>query len=205
MTSRTTHGLLVVLVVVTMGSLWHTRSVEHEKRRLAAAYEHTQQMASELERERLRLNEDLLGARQTIDGQSGDLKSLRAELADLTQRLDETKMQLASLQRDHEAMRQHETTLRSQLDAVMTEKQQLQGRLSSLRELKLAMREVKRTMRREQWAAWMARVARLKTRQASEDEHRLAMGNRGYVVRDGIPMLGSAVRLHVHVLEPESP
>ena len=39
--------------------------------------------------------------------------------------------------------------------------------------------------------------------QRAEDERRLAAGNRGYLVRDGVTTLRSATKLQVRVLDPQ--
>ena len=200
MATRTNRVILLVLVVLAVGSFWRAISVEQEKRRIAGSYQQAQEMVQQLEDERAHLNDELVNARQTLEGQAGNITNLQQELQNVQEKLDQTVAELSSLQRDHELVRQQNSSLASQLSSVMTEKQQLEAKLSSLKELRLAIRDVKRQMWNERWAAWRARVDAFKR----EDQERLASGNHGYIVRQGVPTLGSSQKLQVHVLEPQT-
>ena len=85
------------------------------------------------------------------------------------------------------------------LTAAEQEKQQLEAKLSSLKDLKLAIKDVKQKVWSERWAAWRARAQA----QQVADEERLAAGNHGFVVREGASTLVAPSRLQVRVLEPE--
>ena len=191
--------ILIVLGVLLLASLWRTGSTERQKRRLADAYRQAQQQLQQLEAERAHLNGELVQAHQTIEEQAGNVSGLQQELKSLQERLDETTTGLASLQHEHEALRERNDSLTEQLSAVTDENQQLEAKLSSLKELKLAIRDVKHKMWNERWAAWRARIEALK----AADQEQLAMGNHGYVVRNGISTLGSSEKLQVHVLQPQ--
>ena len=192
--------VLVVVAVIVLASLWRTLSLETQKRRINAAYQQAQQAITDLQQERAQLSAELGSAQQTIEGQAGDLTGLQSELQRVKEQLDRNIAELSSLQQQHEQLRQHDVSLSTQLSSIVAEKAQLEAKLSSIQELKLAIREVKRQMWSEQWAAWRAHVQALK----EEDERQLASGNRGYLVREGLPTLGSSRRLHVNVLEPQS-
>ena len=192
--------VLVVVAVIVVASLWRTLSLETEKRRINTAYQEAQQAITELQQERAKLSAELGSAQETIEGQAGDLTGLQSELQRVKEQLDQNVAELTSLQQQHEQLRQHDVSLSTQLSSIMTEKAQLEAKLSSIQELRLAIREVKRTMWNERWAAWRAHVQS----QKAEDQRQLAAGNRGYLVHDGLPTLGSSRRLHVNVLEPQS-
>ena len=200
MATRTNQLIGLVLVALVVGSLWRAVSVEQDKRRIAESYQQAQEMVKQLEDERSHLNDELVNARQTVEGQAGNITNLQQELQGVQEKLDQTVVELASLQRDHALLRQQNASLSSQLGSVMTEKQQLEAKLSSLKELRVAIRDVKRRMWNERWVAWRARIETLKR----EDEERLASGNRGYIVRQGVSTLGSGQKLQVHVLEPQT-
>ena len=192
--------ILIVVAVIVVASLWRTLSLEGQKRRLATSYEQAQQVLTELQAERAQLSTELEGAKQTIEGQATDLSGLEEELARVKEQLDQNLSELTALQQSHEQLRAHDTSLATQLDSVMTEKAQLEATLSSLKELRLAIRDVHRKIWTERWAAWRARAEA----QREEDLRELAAGNRGFLVREGLPTLGSGRRLHVNVLEPQS-
>lgn len=197
---KTQVTLFLLLVILTVGSLWRTVSVEREKRRVAGAYAEAQRLVEQLSEERTHLTEELSSARETVEGQADELASRQQELAAVQERLDHMVMELASLKQEHEQLRDQQASLTSQLDSILVEKQQLEAKLSDLKQLRLAMRDVKRKIWHERWAAWLARVEALKT----EDQEQLASGNRGYVMREGSSTLTSSPRLHVHVLEPQA-
>ena len=200
MTFRRGRIVLALLAVLLVASLWRTVSVEREKQRLAQAYQEAQQVAKQLSDEYTHLSSELGEARKTVEAQTTDLSSLRQELKSVQDRLNTTVEEIAALQREHEQLRHENVSLTTKLSSVMLEKQRLEMRLSSLHELKLAIRDVRSKVSAERWAAWRTHIQARK----QKDQERLAMGNRGYVVRSGRSTLGVSPRLHVHVLEPQA-
>ena len=201
MAERRGRIVLVILAVVTALSLLRTVSVDQQKRRLSNEYRQAQQAIQNLSKERAHLSDELTGAKGTIEGQAGQLSNLQHELDDVQARLDKTVNEIATLQQEHEQLRAQNTTLSTQLSSAIAERQQLEYKLSSLKELRLAIRDVKRKIWQERWAAWYVHVEA----QKHVDEERLASGNRGYLVRDGKSTLASSTstKLQVHVLEPQ--
>ena len=200
MAMQRSHVVLGGLAVVVAVSLWRTVSLESQKRRMTTAYDETQQALAQLQAERAQLSAELDSAKQTIEGQSEDFSGLQNELQQVKDQLDQHIAELTSLQQSHEQLRQRDASLSAQLSSVMAEKAQFEAKLSSIQELRLAIREVQRKIWSERWAAWRARAQT----QREEDVRELAAGNRGYLVRDGLPTLGSIRPLHVNVLEPQS-
>ncbi len=193
--------VLVVLGILLAASLWRTTTAERERRQVAKTYEEAQQLVQQLTAEREQLSSELGEAKRTVEDQAGHLQGLQVELATVQERLRETGTQIASLQREHEQLTQRNTSLTAQLEQTASEKRQLEARLSSLKELRLAIREVKQKVWAERWASWRVRSQR----QRELDQAQLASGNRGYVVKQGKTTLGASPRLLVHVLEPQSP
>lgn len=192
--------VLILVAVIVVASLWRALSLEGQKRRLSASYNQAQQSLTEMQMERAQLSAELDSAKQMIEGQATDLSGLQGELARVKDELDQGLSELTALQQQHEELRAHDSSLVTQLSSVMTEKAQLEAKLSSLKELRLAIREVKREIWSDRWAAWRARARA----QQEEDQRELAAGNRGFLVHEGLPTLGSSRRLHVNVLEPQS-
>ncbi len=190
-------ALLVALAV----SSWRTFSLEGEKRRLEGSYERARAQLVRLLDEHGLLEEELTGAVDEAGITGVEVQTLRREMARLQKRLDETMVGLTALQIEREALVQENMSLAEELEIVTSEKQQLEAKFSSIKELRLALRSVKRKMRDRRWAAWRARVAAQRTK----DERLLAEGNRGFIVRDGQATLGVGTKLHVRVLEPQSP
>ena len=200
MASRRGRLLVIGFLVVAVVSVLRMASVERQKSRLAEAYHKAQELVVQLEAERDALSLQLGHAQETAQVQTTELQDAQQRLQALTEQLATSKTQLASLRQEHQALRQEHASLGSRLGAVMSEKQRLEIRFSSLKELKLAIREVKQKLSEQRWAAWRARGEQRR----AADQQQLAAGNRGYLVREGLPTLGTGVRLHVHVLEPQS-
>lgn len=196
--------ILAMLAVLSVASLWRTVSVEHDRHRLATAYTESQETVKRLSEEREHLSDQMTSASQVIEEQVGSMASLRAELARAQDRLQVASTELSQLQQEYATLRDRDTSLTAQLDEAINEKQQVEAKLSSLHELRLALRDVKRKMWQQRWAAWRARIDALTVVRREESDQVVASGNGGYVVRDGRPTLGVRPTLHVHVLEPQS-
>ena len=191
--------ILAILLTALGVSLWRTLVVERDKRQLDRAYEQSQQLVAQLTNERAHLSTELTETKHTVESQAGNISNLNLELASVQAKLDAATTQIASLQRDQEQMHQENTALTTQLSSAVAEKTALEARLSSLKELKLAIRDVRRRLWNERWADWRAYVQA----QREKDQEMLALGNRGFVVQQGRSTLGANQRLQVHVLEPE--
>ena len=169
----------------------------NEQRKLAAAYREAKASIVQLEQARAQLSDELTEVRTTAQTQAEELTSLEGQLKTLQGSLAKSEQEITRLQ-------QANLGLNDQLAAVAEEKHALEAKLSSLKELKLAIRAVKQKIHREQWEAWLAHVRSLQ----AVDQQRLASGNHGYVVQKGLSTLGaapsSANKLQVRVLEPQS-
>ncbi|MBI3087840.1 MAG: hypothetical protein HYY91_03020 [Candidatus Omnitrophica bacterium] len=172
-----------------------------DKRRLATAYEQAKVSLAQLERERTHLSQELAQAKETMTDQAEEIGSLEQELNNLQSRFDLAEQEVWRLQTEQLALREANDGISRRLAAAVQDKQALEARLSSLKELKLAMQAVRRKLRDERWQAWLARIRV----QRVHDQQQLANGNRGYVVRNGVPTLGEPTRLQVRVLDPQTP
>ena len=199
MAARRGRIVLAVLLTALVISLWRTLSVERDRRELNRAYEQSQQAVAQLTGERDHLTTELAQSKQTVESQAGSISNLNTELASVQAKLDEAATQIASLQREQGQMRGENAELATRLDAALAEKGRLEFRLSSLKELRLAIKDVRRKLWNEHWADWRAYVQARR----EKDQEMLASGNRGFVVKQGRSTLGASPRLQVHVLEPE--
>lgn len=198
--SRRGRYVVIGLAVIVVASLWRTASIEGEKHRIVTAYEGAQQAVGELQTERDELSADLEIAKSSLEASHIDISRLHNELETIQSKLDETVIELASLQRDHEALRHTNASLSGQLASVTEEKVMLEARLGDIKQLRLAIKDVKQRMHEERWARWRAKVQAAK----AEDLRQLAAGNHGFLVRNGTSTVDKSVRMHVKVLEPES-
>jgi chromosome segregation ATPase len=192
---------IVILLLVLMGlSSWRTLTSERARHRIAGDFQQAQEVIAQLQEERSTLAAELGGARQTITSHEATITSLQQELQLVSTKLDDTAIQLAALRQDHEQLQQEHQTMAGDMQALETQKVALEQRLSSLKELRLAIRDVKHHLWLQRLASWQARI----NTQNELDHQQLAAGNRGYVIRKGQSTLGATTKLQVHVLEPES-
>ncbi len=141
------------------------------------------------------LNEQMGNAQATIADQGDQLTGLSTELARIHREMD-------ALQGELQVLHASNHSLQQQLALTTQEKQALQAKLSSVKELKLALRDVRAKIWHERWHAMVAQFQRRRPTLARDDAQ-FAQGNRGFVVRDGMPTLGSVTKLQVRVLEPQ--
>ena len=172
-------------------------SSELNRRRMAGAYRQTKATLSQVEQERDRLNQELAGARHTLDDQASQLESLHTQLAQAERDVNHLRLEQARLQEAN-------TGLTEQLAATTQTKAALEAKLSSIHALRASIRE----LQRKRWQAFwreqgISRIARVQAQRAL-DQQQLTQGNRGLLVRNGLSTLGSRTTLQVRVLDPQT-
>lgn len=177
--------------VMVIGAL--AVKVQMDNRKLATSYAQIQATMERVEQERAQLSDELDKARQTLKGQADDLSSLQTRLA-------QAEKELQQLWREYAQLRETNADLGQQLGMTLEEKQALEAKLSSLKELRSAIRDVKRKIAQERWEAWLSRIRN----QRVIDQQKLAQGNKGYLVRDGASTAGSSAKLLIRVLDPQT-
>ena len=189
--------VILAIALVLLGlSVWRTMSLQSAHQKLSTSYEEARQALMSLQSERARLSQELAQAKQTVSEKTEDLSGLEQELGTVKAQLDQTLTELTGLQQEHARLQQTASTMQSRLEATETAKRQLEAKLSDIKQLKLAMRDVRRKIWSERWASWRSRA--LVSRSADRE---LAAGNRGYVVRQGVSTLGTKTQLRVQVLD----
>ena len=187
--------LMMVLGIGLAISVVLAIQTEWRRRRVAEAYTASQAIVQQLEADSARLDQELDQVRQTLESQASDMTALEAQLQHLQARLTQTEQELGTL-------RLANASLSEEKAVVTQENQAFKTKLSSIKELKTALRDLKRQMWQQRWQVWLASIERKR----AENQQRLAGGNGGYVVRDGLPTLGSSslTKLQVRVLEPQA-
>lgn len=200
-TNMSVGRILVIVLFVALGvSIWRNYQVGKQKKQVEANYTQATQQIAQLEGERSRLTEELVESKKTAEGQAQNIASLQQQLAKAQSELQDSASSLAALQKEHNALKSaHEATLQ-QLASTTAERDDLKAKFSDIKQLKLAIRDVRRKVWDQRFASWRARREAMR----NADQDLLASGNRGYVVRDGAITLVSPNRLQVHVLEPQS-
>lgn len=172
-------------------------SGELNRRRVAGAYQQAKAALSQVEQERDRLNQELAGARHTLDDQASQVESLQTQLAQAERDAGRLRLEQAHLQ-------QANASLTEQLATTTQANAALEAKLSSIQALKTAIRELQRkrwqAFWHERWDGWIARAQA----QRALDQQKLAQGNRGLLVRNGMSTVGSRTTLQVRVLDPQT-
>ncbi len=196
--------VLVFLVAGVVVSWCLTLKIERDKRKLADAVKQAKANVADLEDERMRLSQQLDEAELAMQGQSAKMTEFETQLAKLQTRLVETEQEVGRLHVEQTMILSSNSSLLQQLSISKDEQQRLEAKLSSIKELKSAIRTVRRRMRDERWQAYLAKIESHR----EEDKRRLAQGNRGFVVRNGASTLVAepkvGTKLQVRVLEPQT-
>lgn len=175
------------------------QAAELQRQEIAEQYAQASKKVEALQQEQVQLNTQLVEARQTVEGQAGKINSLEQELQDVDKHLNDTLAELAAIKREHDELVRNHASLTGEYQSIQEEKKQLEFRLSSLKELKKAMKLAKKEIWNKRLASWREYIE--KQRQADQDL--LASGNRGFLVRNGVATAKATSQLQVHVLEPQ--
>ena len=195
----TTRTILVVLTGILALGIVAVKG-EMDRRKLSMGYAEAQSTIRQLEGDWIHLNQELSDARQSVAAQTTDLTQLHTQFGELQARLTQTETEVTGLRAEYAKLQEANSSLTGELASATQQRDALQAKLSSVRELRVALRDLKRQIWQRRWQAL---AERLQTNHQGADT-RLAKGNRGYVVRDGVPTLGAVTRLQVRVLDPET-
>lgn len=201
-------GSLLFMIGIAGFCLYEYIGARQENANLQSEVIQIQQDISQLELVRDNLSDDLDKAREyekaLITENTGLKDKVQADQAAFTAleaTLQETKNSIDTLNAQISVARQENTALvtqigglKVQLSSTVQEKDQMAATLSSVAELKKAIRELKRK----------ARLSRRSTAvTVVRDEHKqvkeIIFGNRGFLVRDGRAFTPSHVRIEVQV------
>ena len=197
----TTRTVLIVLIgVVALASV--AIKGELDKRKLSQDYAKAQTTVRQLEDDWVRLNQELSEARQTVETQTADLSQLHTQFGEIQARLTQTEEEVSHLHAEYAKLQDTNTDLSDRLALATKERETLQAKLSSVHELRLALRDLRHTIWKQHWRAWLDHIQT----QRQEAVTQLAKGNRGYVVHNGTSTFSAAAstRLQVRVLDPET-
>lgn len=186
-------ALIGALLVSTILAL----TGESSRRRALADYRNTAERLSEVEQERDHLNQELGSIRQSMAEQTGKLARLQAELTHAEQEASRLRLDYARLQ-------QSNAGLTTQLSDAVQAKAALEATLSSVKNLKQAIRELRSQHWHSFWAGHRQRRLARAHAQRALDEGQFAHGNRGLLVRNGLPTTGLRPTLQVRVLDPQT-
>jgi len=125
-----------------------------------------------LNKDRLsRVDAEFQAAQKTIEELNAQISAVKAENIVLTDQMGSLKLEVAQ---------------------AAQEKEKLQARLSSITELKKAIKELRQKIRMAK------RGIKMRTREA------IVLGNRGYLIKDGKPTYPSKIKIEVQPLPSEN-
>lgn len=148
-------------------------TLENEKQNLL-------QLKEQLVQENSGLKDNLRASEEKIAKQAADFTLVQNALENLSS-------QISLVKAENDALREERDNLSGQLTQVSQEKEGLKARLGSLAELKKAIKELKKQMRRLN--------TEVKKKAAIQ---KIIEGNRGYLVKDGRPTYPSKIRIEVN-------
>ena len=188
---RASELLLIGLVIATL-ALWILILQRKNEQLLQALAERTV-LISQLEARHQQLEEQVKQAGLEALDSAADIQRLQRHTARLEEDVEWLSQNLRDLKEAY-ARVQVERSILEQRQADLTQ------RLTSVAELRKAMRDAIQVGRRQRWEAWRQRLALLR------ETERLASqsGNRGYVMYQGRPTLTAGHHLAIHVHAPEA-
>ncbi len=195
--------IILTCLVVTAVSLNYAIGLKGEQRQMSAAYDEVKQTVVALEQERESLAQEIAaqlvseikGTDEAMEQSLGD--EMTAELTALKEQLQQALESVVALQSENEDLKLAQNSLMMQVKVITTEREKLRTQLSSVDELKKALKVVKTRIQEEKKKARLAEIR-------AEDDHDLLVGNRGYMVRDGQITTKKSTGMRVRVLEPET-
>lgn len=198
---KTTTILAIVLCAIALFSAFYLVTALVEKIGLQETLDKRQLQVSTLRTERTHLMNALDTAIQKNDEVSrknallkeylragnDKVRKLDSQFKEATLRADQLNSQVALLKTENVALRNDNEELKVKAVTLTQENDQLKVRLSSMEELKMAIRELKIKARRA------AVVIKEKVESA-----RVAIGNRGYLVKDRRSTYPAKVKIEVN-------
>ncbi len=207
--------LAVALVVVLTGAwgsmsiLQRMRALRQENLQLAATLHQRDSTITQLARDGQRFQEELVATKAHLSTTAEEILRLDERTQYLTGEVERLNRSTEGIQQSYFRVRQQREELTQQMldlqrenTMFAQERAHLASRLSSVPELRLAIREALAVRRQEEEAK---RQARIQVKRDAERQRALG-GNQGYLVREGRPRLTqSTVWIRVHEPAPVPP
>lgn len=193
-----TVGAVFLALLSAAGVLW-VRSIQWENRQLQAIVEQRNRVINQLAQEEAQLKTELVAAQEHLAATANEVARLDQVAQGFGQQVAQLSGEVSRVQQSYEQVRQEREELLQRVLDLETERMLLMRRLSSIDELRLAIREAIQTRKTDRQTHWLSLIRSQRVADAQE----LANGNRGYLIKDGRPTLGtSTVLIRVH--EPET-
>lgn len=177
-------GITIFSVFKYVSSLRALNTLDRLKVQVAALEDERQNLLQTLEKEKelqQKFKIDLGASQERLSKLNGELTQAQKTIEDLS-------AQVSTLKTENVSLIKEKDDLSVQLTQIIQEKDEFKRRLSSLSELKKAIRELKRQMRK------ISREIKTETRPQTD---KIIEGNRGFLIKDGKSTYISRVKIEV--------
>ena len=188
----------VFLLFLTAAAVFWVRSLQWENRQLQAIVEQRNMVINQLAQEETQLKLELATAQQHLMDTANEVARLDQVAQGFGQQVAQLSGEVGRVQASYDQVRQEREELLQRVMDLETERMLLMRRLSSIDDLRLAIREAIETRKSERQAHWLSLIRAQRIADAQE----LANGNQGYMVRDGRPTLSNTT-VFIRVHDPE--
>ncbi|MFH1414215.1 MAG: hypothetical protein ABIG56_05155 [Candidatus Omnitrophota bacterium] len=187
------NALIVLLMSITAFSVFKYSSSLKEKRELLYNFDRKNEQVGVLEEEKLNLLQDLEKEKELKDKIAQDksnlIRSLEASKERLTQlftELNQAKQGTEQLNSQISQLELQNRELREKNEKMAQEKEAITAKLSSIEELKKAIRDLR-----------VSKVVPQVKKKPKAKKRILVIGNRGYLVKDGKSTQQAQVKIEV--------
>ena len=159
------------------------KALEDEKNSLETDLEREKELNNVLNQENTGLKGNLTLSQEKLAQLETDFQSSRKVI-------DELNGQFSLVKTENTALRDQIQELELNINQAKVDKEQLQARLSSISELKKAIKELRQA----------ARQVKKQTRKRIEEKEKIILGNSGFLIKDGKPTLSGKIKIEVEPL-----
>ena len=184
---------------VTVLAVVRYRRLEREKAMVEHLLKQTNDTLQETQQEKAKVSAELAATTAELATATSNIDRMSGQLSEAQQHLGQLEAQLATLQQTQAQLEQDKASLTGQVGTLSEQRAALEARLGSLVELRKAIQEVKVRLHQERVQARLAAIEAFK----QADQERLKHGNRGFLVKNGVP-LAAQTAYRVRVLPADS-
>lgn len=185
--------LVVLLCVITIFSVFRYIAAQKEKKILLSNLKQIEQQVASLEKDKQTLQRTIEKEKELQKQLNEENKGLKENLKESEEKLTKYSNDFSQAQKTIDELNSQTVLLKDERDRMMIqfsevaqEKDKLKARVSSVTELKKAIRELKSQMRGVTFE--MKKKAKTYT---------IIEGNRGFVVKNGIPTYAPKIKIKV--------
>ncbi len=135
------------------------------------------------------LNQENTGLKDNLNQTQAKLAQLETDFQSSQKAIEDLDSQISLVKAENTALRDQIQGLELDINQAKVDKEQLQVRLSSLAELKKAIKELRQK----------ARLAKKQVQKRIETKEKIILGNNGFLIKNGKPT-SSTVRIEVEPL-----